>query len=401
MQELVAQISKLHDHVMAGKALSKDDYATLFGLSTKLQHILARASFDQCASSRVNGHKQLERDHGIDATKSRRLVTVGRLLKNKETAAHADKLGADVDQIYRTYQNTKELGGERDRHKVLNFALATSKRPAAAPSVALKRTSELTDAPDRGAEPTRVFIGNPDPHGRLRVNADLNRNDAQKFLSLMNPRIRQLQRGNPMVNAGIAFMGLMDRAAGATTSSSKTQYRLDLVMTISELKGIVEKAPIMGMGVHEHDRDEILEKLRQAEESDISFSLCLMDPKGEYVKGLMQARFGSPEHKILYNFISGGCEFPGCNKPTWSCDIHHCEDHKDGGTMCVFNGCLLCPDHHDSQANREVNGTIIRGEDGIVRLIKPDGEVIKNHGRRNYYSGVNKFKREMRKRPPV
>ncbi len=41
-----------------------------------------------------------------------------------------------------------------------------------------------------------------------------------------------------------------------------------------------------------------------------------------------------------------GCVFPGCDRPPWRCEIHHCHDYHKGGPTSVDNGVLLCRHHH-------------------------------------------------------
>ncbi len=64
-----------------------------------------------------------------------------------------------------------------------------------------------------------------------------------------------------------------------------------------------------------------------------------------------------------------GCRFPGCTSRR--CDAHHVEHWSDGGATRLDNLVLLCRRHH--RAVHEGGFGIIRGHDGLLTFLRPDG----------------------------
>jgi HNH endonuclease len=63
------------------------------------------------------------------------------------------------------------------------------------------------------------------------------------------------------------------------------------------------------------------------------------------------------------------CRFPGCTSRR--CDAHHVEHWANGGATCLDNLVLLCRRHH--RAVHEGGFCVIRGRDGAVTFLRPDG----------------------------
>lgn len=68
-----------------------------------------------------------------------------------------------------------------------------------------------------------------------------------------------------------------------------------------------------------------------------------------------------------------GCRFPGCANSRWI-DAHHIKHWINGGETKPSNLVSLCHFHH--RAVHEGGFTIVRLDDGALRFVSPDGEVI-------------------------
>lgn len=64
----------------------------------------------------------------------------------------------------------------------------------------------------------------------------------------------------------------------------------------------------------------------------------------------------------------GGCLIPGCGvRPQW-CEVHHVEEHADGGPTHTDNGVLLCWFHHRTL---DADGWRIRMNEGVPEVRGP------------------------------
>ena len=66
-----------------------------------------------------------------------------------------------------------------------------------------------------------------------------------------------------------------------------------------------------------------------------------------------------------------GCRFDGCDRPAAWCDIDHVIPYTDGGPTAVWNGILLCRQHHRAKRRDGWWPTLHR--DGAVTWTHPDG----------------------------
>jgi hypothetical protein len=60
----------------------------------------------------------------------------------------------------------------------------------------------------------------------------------------------------------------------------------------------------------------------------------------------------------------GGCVFPGCDRPSSWCDVHHCRWWSKQGETKVDNGALLCRRHH----------TFLHAKRWSISISKPRGK---------------------------
>jgi hypothetical protein len=71
----------------------------------------------------------------------------------------------------------------------------------------------------------------------------------------------------------------------------------------------------------------------------------------------------------------GGCSFPGCDRPSSWCDIHHCRPWSQGGHTSLDNGVLLCRLHH-TFIHRYGWTVVIPTARGTPQFRRPDGSLF-------------------------
>jgi hypothetical protein len=88
--------------------------------------------------------------------------------------------------------------------------------------------------------------------------------------------------------------------------------------------------------------------------------------------GRLQRLFdGAARNAVLLQFPT--CVFPGCNRPTHTCEADHLVDWQHGGTTDQRNGAPLC-DRHNQLKNRGF--TVWRDPNGVFHTYRPDGTEI-------------------------
>lgn len=88
--------------------------------------------------------------------------------------------------------------------------------------------------------------------------------------------------------------------------------------------------------------------------------------------GRLQRFFdGAARQAVLLQFPT--CVFPGCNRPTHTCEADHLVDWQHGGTTDQRNGAPLC-DRHNQLKNRGF--TVWRDPNGVFHTYRPDGTEI-------------------------
>jgi hypothetical protein len=74
-----------------------------------------------------------------------------------------------------------------------------------------------------------------------------------------------------------------------------------------------------------------------------------------------------------------GCRFPGCDRPTVRCHIHHLRPRADGGGTSAGNCCLLCAFHHLVAVHRW-GWQLVLNPDGTTTATSRDGKrVLHSH----------------------
>jgi hypothetical protein len=73
----------------------------------------------------------------------------------------------------------------------------------------------------------------------------------------------------------------------------------------------------------------------------------------------------------------GGCAFPGCERPSSWCDVHHIRHWADGGTTSIDNLLLLCRRHHRLVHHRRFT---VEMTNERPRFFRADGTVLDRGG---------------------
>ena len=79
---------------------------------------------------------------------------------------------------------------------------------------------------------------------------------------------------------------------------------------------------------------------------------------------------------------TGGCAFPGCDRPPGWCEAHHIRHWAAGGPTSLANGVLLCGAHH--RLIERGDWEVRLAADGIPEFrpppwIDPDRRPRRNH----------------------
>ncbi|MGX9349469.1 HNH endonuclease signature motif containing protein, partial [Microbacterium sp. KNMS] len=73
---------------------------------------------------------------------------------------------------------------------------------------------------------------------------------------------------------------------------------------------------------------------------------ALFSPEGRILELRSIQRCFTPTQRKAIVARDGGCIIPGCTIPAAWCEIHHVQDHAQGGPTETDNGVLLCWWHH-------------------------------------------------------
>ena len=76
----------------------------------------------------------------------------------------------------------------------------------------------------------------------------------------------------------------------------------------------------------------------------------------------------TPQQRRGITLRDGGCTIPGCGIPAGWCEIHHVEEHANGGPTHTDNGALLCWFHHRTL---ETSGWEIQMRNGVPHVRPP------------------------------
>ncbi|YCA66591.1 HNH endonuclease [Microbacterium sp. JZ70] len=96
---------------------------------------------------------------------------------------------------------------------------------------------------------------------------------------------------------------------------------------------------------------------------------ALFSPEGRILELRSIQRCFTPTQRKAIVARDGGCIIPGCTIPAAWCEIHHVQDHAQGGPTETDNGVLLCWWHHH---HLDTSGWNIHMHHGIPYIAAPN-----------------------------
>ncbi|WP_324013424.1 HNH endonuclease signature motif containing protein [Microbacterium sp. JZ37] len=95
---------------------------------------------------------------------------------------------------------------------------------------------------------------------------------------------------------------------------------------------------------------------------------ALFTPEGRILELRSIQRCFTPTQRKAIVARDGGCIIPGCTIPAAWCEIHHVQDHAQGGPTETDNGVLLCWWHHH---HLDTSGWNIHMHHGVPYIVPP------------------------------
>jgi len=169
-------------------------------------------------------------------------------------------------------------------------------------------------------------------------------------------------------------------AANLDGGTSGDRYQVVLHVSTAE-SGVDQAAPAAALvnaaasdafdGALEVDHGAVYVSMETSQRLACDASLVSMrhDADGAVLDVSRKTRTIPPSIRRALAARDNGCRFPGCTSRR--CDAHHVEHWADGGATRLDNLVLLCRRHH--RAVHEGGFGIIRGRDGVLTFLRPDG----------------------------
>jgi 5-methylcytosine-specific restriction protein A len=92
------------------------------------------------------------------------------------------------------------------------------------------------------------------------------------------------------------------------------------------------------------------------------------DPDGRLTALGSPERCFTPQQRRGIALRDGGCVIPGCGIPAGWCEIHHVQEHSQGGPTHTDNGVMLCWFHHRTL---ETSGWQVAMQNGVPHIRPP------------------------------
>ncbi|HSO49628.1 MAG TPA: DUF222 domain-containing protein [Acidimicrobiia bacterium] len=102
---------------------------------------------------------------------------------------------------------------------------------------------------------------------------------------------------------------------------------------------------------------------------DANLTRVVFDPESQPLDVGRAKRLVTPALRAAVCARDLRCVFPGCDRPSNWCDVHHLTHWADGGDTSVANLVLLCRHHH---VLIHEGGWTIKGMPGDLRVYRPD-----------------------------
>jgi len=94
----------------------------------------------------------------------------------------------------------------------------------------------------------------------------------------------------------------------------------------------------------------------------------LISPEGKIISLGSPERCFTPQQRRAILLRDGGCIIPGCTIPAGWVELHHVEEHHDGGATHTSNGVSVCWYHHRTLGT---SGWEIRMHNGVPQVKAP------------------------------
>jgi hypothetical protein len=106
---------------------------------------------------------------------------------------------------------------------------------------------------------------------------------------------------------------------------------------------------------------------------DANLTRVVFDPESQPLDVGRTKRLVTPALRAAVCARDLRCVFPGCDRPSNWCDVHHLTHWADGGDTSVANLVLLCRHHH---VLIHEGGWTIKGMPGDLRFYRPDSSEL-------------------------
>jgi hypothetical protein len=106
---------------------------------------------------------------------------------------------------------------------------------------------------------------------------------------------------------------------------------------------------------------------------DANLTRVIFDPESQPLDVGRTKRLVTPALRAAVCARDLRCVFPGCDRPSHHCDVHHLTHWADGGETSIDNLVLLCRHHH---VLIHEGGWALNGAPGHFRFYRPDGSEL-------------------------
>jgi hypothetical protein len=106
---------------------------------------------------------------------------------------------------------------------------------------------------------------------------------------------------------------------------------------------------------------------------DANLTRVIFDPESQPLDVGRTKRLVTPALRAAVCARDLRCVFPGCDRPSHHCDVHHLTHWADGGETSIDNLVLLCRHHH---VLIHEGGWVLNGAPGYFRFYRPDGSEL-------------------------
>lgn len=106
---------------------------------------------------------------------------------------------------------------------------------------------------------------------------------------------------------------------------------------------------------------------------DATLRRVILDPESQPLDVGRTRRLVTPALRAAVCARDLRCVFPGCDRPSHWCDVHHLDHWIDGGETAIHNLVLVCRYHHTLVHE---GGWILAGTPGDLHFFRPNGSEL-------------------------